>query len=186
MKGMLSVAKTVFGGNRVIDWPTYCFRAVVWQVRKSLGHIFTARLANGAAVRVYPASAYSGIFYTPAPEGNNMEFIRKHYMLADTFVDVGANVGLFSASLFDCFQKIVCFEPAPSAFRALCETSNLNPAVSCDLHNIGVGDTRGELIFENEPNFSTTSRFVAEQGPNTIQVPVDTLDNILGQRFSKT
>ena len=26
---------------------------------------------------------------------------------------------------------------------------------------------------------------MAEQSPNTIQVPVDTLDNILGQRFSK-
>jgi FkbM family methyltransferase len=96
-------------------------------------------------------------------------------------VDVGANVGLFSASLFECFRKVICFEPAPSTYRALAETCALNPQVNCELYNIGVGDVTGELHFESEFEFSTTSRFVPEANTHTISVPVDTLDHVLGE-----
>lgn len=183
MRSIVSVMQTVFAGNRPGDWPYYIFSAIQWQIRKRLGHSFKARLENGAVIKVYPSTAYSGIFYARNPEGKDMEFIRKHAYLADTFVDVGANVGLFSASLFDKFQKVICFEPAPSSFRALTETCALNPHVSCELHNIGVGDSKGELFFEDEFEFSTTSRFVAEEGENTIRIPVDTLDHVLNGRF---
>lgn len=106
----MPIFHAVFSDNRPTDWPLYFFKAFVWQIRKRLGHSFKTRLENGALVRVYPSTAYSGIFYARYPEGKDMAFIRKHAYLADTFVDVGANVGLFSASLFDKFQKGICFE----------------------------------------------------------------------------
>ena len=103
-----------------------------------------------------------------------MGFLRKHAYLANTFVDVGANVGLFSASLFDKFNKVICFEPAPSSFRALSETCALNPSVECELHNMGVGEAKGKLFFEDEFDFSTTSRFVSEESGRTTRIAVDT------------
>jgi len=181
MKSIFPIINTVFADNRPGDWPIYTFKAVIWQLRKRLGHAFDVRLDNGAKVHVHPSTAYSGIFYARNPEGDDMLFLRKHANLADTFVDVGANVGLFSASLFDCFSKVICFEPAPSSFRALSETCALNPQVACELHNIGVGAEPGELHFENRFDYSTTSRFVPEAGENTIRVAIDTLDNVLGE-----
>jgi FkbM family methyltransferase len=181
MKSILPILKTVFADNRPRDWSLYTIKAVIWQLRKRWGHSFDVCLDNGAKVRVHPSTAYSGIFYARHPEGDDLAFIRKHADLANTFVDVGANVGLFSASLFDCFKKVICFEPAPSSFRALSETCALNPQVKCELHNIGVGDEPGELFFEDEFDYSTTSRFVAEGGgENTIRIAIDTLDRILG------
>ena len=56
--------------------------------------------------------------------------------------------------------------------------------MECELHNVGIADQSGELIFEDEIDFSSTSRFVAAEGPNTIRVAVDALDNVLGERFS--
>lgn len=183
MKSIMPTVTTVFADNRPFDWPQYCIKAIYWQVRKKLGHSFITQLGNGAAVKVYPASAYSGIFYSRNPEGSDFRFISENAHLADVFVDVGANVGLFSASLFDKFNKVVCFEPSPSSFRALAETCALNPAVDCELHNLGMGDSSGVLWFENQLDFSTTSRFVEKEGENTIKVPVDTLDHVLGTRF---
>ena len=61
----------------------------------------------------------------------------------------------------------------------------LNPSVSCELHNIGIADQRGELIFDQETPLSSTARFVASEGQNTTRVAVDTLDNILGERFAE-
>lgn len=180
MKSILPIVKTVFTDNRPGDWPRYTIKALVWQIRKRLGHTFDVSMENGAKVHVHPSTAYSGIFYARNPEGDDMLFLRKHANLADTFVDVGANVGLFSASLFDCFKTVICFEPAPSSFRALSESCALNPQVDCELHNIGVGAEPGELYFEDQFDYSTTSRFVPEAGENTIRVGIDTLDNVLG------
>ncbi|MDB4303306.1 FkbM family methyltransferase [Desulfosarcina sp.] len=180
---MHPVIKTVFGDNTPLDWPRYCVKAVVWQLRKRLGHVFIARLDNGATIKVYPSTAYSGIFYTRHPEGNDLAFISKHADLADTFVDVGANVGLFAASLFGMFQKFVCFEPSPTSFGALAENCALNPDVECELHHVGVGDEKGDLFFLEESEFSTCGRFVEQDGEYTTKIPVDTLDHILSNRY---
>ena len=183
MRSIVPVLKSLLS-NRPVDWPRYFLKALVWQVRKNRGHIFITVLPNGACIKVYPSTAYSGIFYQPWPEGSDLWFIRKHAALSETFVDVGANVGLFSASLFDRFRNFVCFEPAPSSFRALRETVALNPKVNCELHNVGVGNTKEYLYFENEDDYSTTSRFVAKESANTISILVDTLDHLLDYRYS--
>lgn len=184
MRSILPIFGTVFSDNRINDWPLYIVKAFVWQVRKLFRYTFNVMLENGAVVHVYPSTAYSGIFYAHNPEGKDMAFIREHAYLADTFVDVGANVGLFSGCLFDKFTNFVCFEPTPSSFRALSETSKLNPDINFELHNIGVGDSAGRLHFENEFDFSTTIRFVKEAGKNTISIDVETLEHVLGNRFT--
>ena len=52
MKGWLNFAKTVFVGNRVVSGTSYCISAVFWQVRRSLGCVFSSRLTNDAVVSV--------------------------------------------------------------------------------------------------------------------------------------
>lgn len=180
----LSIVRNIWRENEGADKAKYLIRGFMWQVRKRLGHSFVAALPNGARVQVRPLSTYSQLFYFRHHERKDMLFIERHASLADTFVDVGANVGLFSAALFGRFHRFVLFEPAPSSYAALRQTLRLN-AVDARAENMGVGDCTETLHFLDEGGCSTTSRFVADPKADqrTIQVPCDTLDNQLsGER----
>lgn len=130
-------------------------------MRKRLGHSFVTRLANGAELKVYPHSAFSAVFYHRWIERKDLSFIRAHAGLAPTFVDVGANVGLFSASLFDKFSRFVLVEPLHACGAALQETCALNPSVACEVIIAAVSDRAGVASFLDDGDFSTTSRIAA-------------------------
>ena len=65
---------------------------------------------------------------------------------------------LFSPYLFDRFSRFILFEPSPSTFNALTETTELNDDTDFELHNVGVSDSM-------------------------ISLPLDMLDNMLKERF---
>lgn len=177
-----SILQDIWADNRGLDKLTYLVRAGAWQVRKRLGRSFIATLASGARVQVRPNSAYSAIFYGRWLEEKDMAFIRRHAGLADTFVDVGANVGLFSALLFDRFSRFYLLEPSPSSFAALQATCALNPSVECLALNMAASDAAGELAFQDDGPCSSTSRVAgagAATGGEVIRVRADTLDAIL-------
>lgn len=114
-----NVVTTIWTENDGFDKYKYLLKGIGWQIRKRLGHDFVAKLPNDASLKVYPTSAYSGIFYSKLPEKKDQIFFRRNAFLGDCFVDVGANVGLFSGYLFDIFDRFILFEPAPSSFNAL-------------------------------------------------------------------
>ena len=190
---LIPVLREIFTSNVGGDRIRYLARGVVWQCRKRLGHTFVTTLPNGARVLVQPNSSYSSIFYSKWPEGKDVQFFRKNSHLGDVFVDVGANVGLFSALLFDSFRHFILFEPSPSSYQAIEATLRLNPEVSAKAVNIGVADVVGELAFLDLGACSSTSRFVGDgayddQG-RVVKVACDTLDNqlasVIGQLILK-
>ncbi len=157
-------------------------RGAVWQLRKRLAHSLVTTLANGAKLKVYPHTAFSGAFYARWVEKKDLLFIRAHADLAPTFVDVGANVGLFSASLFDKFSHFVLIEPTRACVVALQETCALNPSVQCDIINTAVSDRSGIAWFLDEGDFSTTNRVVdgsKADRPEVRSIVVETLDQLL-------
>lgn len=175
---------SVWRANTGLDRPWFLLRAFVWQVRKRLGMALTTHLRNGARIRVRPYSAFSGIFYGHWIEEKDTLFIRRHAWVADVLVDVGANVGLFSAQLFDRFSTFYLIEPAFPSYDALAETCSLNPQVDCRTLKLAVGDEPGEMRFLDEGPYSSVSRVVLDTSPEaeraTCRVKVDTLNNILG------
>jgi FkbM family methyltransferase len=177
-----SVLHDIWADNRGLDKLTYLVSACAWQVQKRLGRAFVTTLASGARVRVQPNSAFSAVFYSRWLEEKDIAFIRRHAGLADTFVDVGANVGLFSALLFDRFSKFYLVEPSPSSFAALQATCALNPSVECLPLNAAASDAAGELAFLDDGPCSSTSRVAgaaAATGGCVIRVEANTLDAIL-------
>jgi FkbM family methyltransferase len=185
MRSILQVISTIWTENAGTDRFVFLFHAIVWQLRKRLGHSLVTRLANGAKLKVYPHTAFSGAFYTRWIEKKDLLFIRAHADLAPTFVDVGANTGLFSASLFDKFSQFVLIEPMRECFMALRQTCALNPSIQCEFINIAVSDRSGVASFLDEGNFSTTSRIVdvlKVQEPEIRSVAVETLDQLLRER----
>jgi FkbM family methyltransferase len=179
----LAVTSTIWKENSGVDRVTYLFRGAVWQCRKRLGHSLVTRLANGSYLRVHPSTAYSAAFYTRWIERKDLLFIRAHADLAPTFVDVGANIGLFSASLFDKFSHFILIEPARDCVAALRETCALNPSIRSELVNVAISDRSGEALFLGEGNFSTTARIAQDRGTGElISVNVETLDKLLGEQ----
>ena len=181
------VLNVIWSENEGVDRWRFLVRGLYWQIQKRFGVSFTAVLANGARVSVHPSSAYSGIFYGRWFERNEILFLRKNATLGSVFVDVGANVGIYSALLFDRFERFYLFEPAFSSYRAIKETCALNPEIDCRVMNIAISDREGTLTFLDEGDFSTTSRIVSSnnEGQGKIHpVQTNTLDAILCEEHS--
>jgi FkbM family methyltransferase len=182
-KGSIVTAiSTIWRENSGLDRFFFLFRGARWQIRKRLHQSFVTKLPNNARLKVYPHSTFSAVFYTRWVEKKDLLFIRKHADLAPTFVDVGANVGLFSASLFDKFSHFVLIEPMLACVAALRETCSLNPSVQCEIINTAVSDRTGVALFFNDGDFSTTSRIVASAEAHRSEcksITVATLDHLL-------
>jgi FkbM family methyltransferase len=184
-RSILNVVSTIWMENTGIDRCVFLLHGFIWQLRKRLGHSLVTTLANGAKLKVYPNTAFSAAFYTRWLERKDLLFIRAHADLAPTFVDVGANIGLFSALLFDKFSYFILIEPVGACMTALRETCALNPSIRCEIINVAVSNRPGVASFLDEGDFSTTSRIVDKSkvdSPEVIPVVAETLDRILLER----
>lgn len=180
----IEVLRSIWDGNTGRNKGRYLVSGILWQLRKRLGHTFIKRVHTGGFVSVQPSSSYAPIFYFEWPEGEDQLFIRRCRGLAPTFVDIGANVGLFSLLMIDCFESFYLFEPSPSTFKALADTCSLNPNICWHLFNVGVADEKGSMAFLDEGTLSSVNRFCDENYPvsqnmQKIPVKVDLLDNLI-------
>ena len=182
VKFVVRPLSTIWFDNVGLDRFVFLFHGLVWQVKRRLGMSFVTTLANGVKFKVYPATAFSPIFYCRWFERKDLLFVRANAHLASTFVDVGANSGILSAQLFDMFSRFYLFEPAVSSYSVLQENCSLNPSVDCKTFNIAISDKQGEVSFLDEGNYSGASRIVAgsaASGAAVRRVAANTLDNIL-------
>lgn len=100
----------------------------------------------------------------------------------DLFCDVGANAGVYTvlaAAAVGC--DVVAVEPVPVAFDNLMQNVHANHASArVDARRCGVGRSAGLLHFTTDEG--SLNHVVAEPGPNTTQVEVQTLDAVLAGR----
>ncbi|HEY1691512.1 MAG TPA: FkbM family methyltransferase [Polyangiaceae bacterium] len=127
----------------------------------------------------------TGSVYVGLHEFADMAFVLHYLREPDLFVDVGANVGVYTvlASGF-CRAESVAVEPVPKTFQRLLANVRLN-----DLErrvqslNIGLARDRGTLAFTG--SLDTVNHVVSEGegvGGSTLRVPVMTLDEVLEGR----
>ena len=75
-----------------------------------------------------------------------LKIIKKYLKLGDTFIDVGANIGYFTAigaSLVGKTGEVHAFEPVPKVFKNLTRIKDRNPNYKIILNNCAVGDFVG-------------------------------------------
>jgi len=190
MHDLLSIPVSIVNGNSgAADKLAYLARGVFWAVSRRIGLSFIVRLWNGARIKVFPNSSFSPMFYFKYPEGADMQFFRANSSLANTFVDVGANVGIFSALMADKFSNVIMFEPSSDSFHSLEIMSGLNGQMAkFELHNIAVSDLPGSVKFIDEGAMSSGNRITNDEnftGAGVVVVRADTLDNVLAGRFDK-
>lgn len=105
-------------------------------------------------------------------------FVLEHISENDLFVDIGANMGHFSLLAASKGAKVISVEPIPSTYKKLKKNIQLNSfAETIEAKNIGIGSKKGTLRFICDKD--VMNKVAIHDTVNTIEVKVDTLDNLL-------
>ena len=146
---------------------------------------FEFKLNKDVKINLYKDSVLSRLIYDGFEEAE-IEYLTNTLTKGDIFVDIGANIGLFSliaSKIVGIEGKVICFEPAPLTYSRLNENLKLNKLQNIDSRNIGLSDKKGELTFYVSTNgYDAWNSFAPSQDnklESSIQVPVSTLDREL-------
>jgi FkbM family methyltransferase len=123
----------------------------------------------------------TGNIYTGLHEFEDMAFIMHFLRAGDSFVDVGANIGSYTVLASGAVgAKCISIEPVQKTFLHLMDNINLN-AINRKVEalNIGVGNENGVLKFTSEMDTVNHVMSDSDEGIESIDVMVRTLDDIL-------
>ena len=86
------------------------------------------------------------MYFNGLPDYREMRFMQRYLRPGDAFLDVGANVGVYTllaASLVGPEGRIDAFEPGEKALRYLRQNVELNALHQVKVHPLGLSDTPG-------------------------------------------
>jgi FkbM family methyltransferase len=153
-----------------------------WNKLFNKNGLFEFNLNNDVKINLYKDSVLSKLIYDGF-EKEETDYVVSVLSEGDIFIDVGANIGLFSllaSKIVGNEGKVLCFEPAPITCSRLKENVKLNNLKNIDIRNIGLSNKKGELIFYVSKNGHDAWNSFAQSQDNklesSIQVPVSTLD----------
>lgn len=168
-------------------------RDVLWQAKFKDGNSsFVMQLQDNISINLYKNSLLSKLIFEGDFELNEINFLKKILKKDDYFIDIGANIGLFSinaARIIGENGKIISFEPSPVTFSRLKENIDLNNFKNVDIRNIGISDKKGELTLNiSETGHDAWDTFATNIDKKMFNkcttVPVHTLDEEL-KEFDK-
>ncbi len=119
--------------------------------------------------------------YTGLYDTSEMLFIMHYLREDDTFVDVGANIGAYTILASGVAgAHSIAYEPIPATFAKLSRNIHYNSLSSkTELVNCGVGDKASTITFSNALDAINHVIYEDNFSGSTIDVPVDSLDNML-------
>lgn len=137
---------------------------------------------DGTLLRARPGmTGATGNIYVGLHEFEDMAFLLHLLRKDDLFLDVGANVGSYTILAGGAVgARCMSFEPIKRTFGFLEDNINLNRlSARVEVLNIGIGKEKGSLRFTAE--LDTVNHVVsdAENGANTVEVPVRSLNELL-------
>lgn len=90
------------------------------------------------------------IFADGTYEGEYIEYIENNYR-GGVFMDVGANIGIYSLVLSGSMQKVYAFEPARESYKRLQRAVEVNKIININVYEKAVGEVDGKKVklFQN-------------------------------------
>jgi FkbM family methyltransferase len=120
------------------------------------------------------ANLYVGLI-----EFEDMAFALHLLRKGDAFIDVGANVGVYSLLAAGRGAQVLALEPVPDTYEQLLDNLYLNRLhMRVDARNTGVGSARGELQFSTQSGSTNHALAQGESADHSVSVAVDALDEI--------
>lgn len=118
-------------------------------------------------------------------DAEELTYMREHLRPADTFLDLGAYVGLYALSasrLVGSSGRVVAVEPEPTSYRRLCLHLEENRVLNVEALNVGVSDqSERRRLAEGPPGFRAATSFFGDSSEG-IEVECLALLKILTDR----
>lgn len=104
---------------------------------------------------------------------------------ADTFIDIGANIGFFTCLARSKGKKVIAFEPHPSNVKALFRNLKANQWDDVEVWPIGLSNVAGSMtLWGGGTGASFVEGWAGVSKAWYQTVAVNTVDNILNERLS--
>ena len=109
-----------------------------------------------------------------------MNFLLRYLRPADSFLDIGANIGIYTLLAASRIQTgtIYSFEALPKNYKRLLENLKINQFNSVKTYSLAISHHSGSIAFEASAS-DCTAHIVNKPTQTTITVPTETLDNLL-------
>lgn len=119
-------------------------------------------------------------------EIDEMEIIRRHLQSADVFVDVGANIGYYTCIALSLGKQVVAVEPQCQNLECLYANISNNGWTGVEVFPLGLSSKPGLLNLYGASGLcaSLVKGWAGYSERHRQIIPVNTMDAILGGRFS--
>jgi len=119
-------------------------------------------------------------------ETEEIELIKKNLSNSDVFIDVGANIGLYTCLAHSLGKYVVAIEPQPQNLYCLYANLNNNDWQNTEVFPLGLSNRPGLLTLygASGPCASLVGGWGGYSKKFKRVIPVNTLDTLLGDRFS--
>jgi FkbM family methyltransferase len=156
------------------------WRTVRFDIRtRLLRRPTVAPLGDHSKIIAYPGETNSPhAAYRNPPNPREMYAWRSHLRHGDLFVDVGANIGIYTIFALDLGAEVIACEPDPHNFRRLEDHVALN-GYDAELLNVAVSDQPGTVRLTQ--GLDSYNHLVMDGGEG-LDVPAVTLDEVIGDR----
>jgi FkbM family methyltransferase len=127
--------------------PSAIARQAFWQTwRRIIRRPISVRMGAGHQLALPPWSRLAGLtFATGMHEPREELFALAYLRPGDVAVDVGANIGIFSALMGSTGAHVIAFEPGDRSRRDLERTIGLNRAMTIIVVPVALSDQNGEM-----------------------------------------
>jgi FkbM family methyltransferase len=156
-------------------------RIVRWQLgsrllgaKAAVPFVDDSRLLVGTGMHGATGNVYVGLM-----EFEDMAFVLHLLSDGDQFLDVGANVGVYSILAASRGAHVLAMEPVPATYEQLPDNIHLNRfEAKVEARNAGVGREPGELRFTTGSGPTDHVLAPGESAAHVATVAVDTLDTL--------
>jgi len=156
-------------------------RMVRWQIgSRLLGMAVAVPFVDGTRLLVRTGMhGATGNVYVGLMEFEDMAFVLHLLGKDDLFLDVGANVGVYSILAACRGAQVVAMEPVPATYEQLLDNIQLNRFQDAiKAKNVGVGSQSEELQFSTQTGPTNHVLVEGDAADGAVTVAVETLDEI--------
>lgn len=127
----------------------YCLAPLRKARRRRLardGGVLQMQIEPGVKLTLPGNDGVAGLIYAYHYEVGEREFVRRYLQIGDTFVDVGAHIGLFTliaAHKVGPAGKVIAFEPCKTSFEVLKANIALNELSNVKCENMALSNRQG-------------------------------------------
>lgn len=119
----------------------FVHRTAAWEKIRNTPGSLVSQIGRGVRMRLYGDSLLCEMLYTGSFEPETRAFFEAFLRAGDCFLDVGANVGLYTliaARIVGRAGSVHAFEPCMTTFGRLCENVRLNRLENVSCHRVAL------------------------------------------------